>query len=125
MVIQEAAEMYLKTILNLQNNIGAVRAIDIAKEMGYSKPTVSEQMKKFKTNGLIEINVHGHISLTDKGLDIAQKVLNRNHVLIEALKKIGVSDEIAYKAACRIEHYISQETYEAMKKYFTLPEENA
>lgn len=118
MVIQEAAEMYLETILRLINTGTNVRSIDLAREMGYSKPTISEQMKKFRLNGYININSEGHISLTDKGMEIAEKTLEKHNALIKILKKMNVSDENAVIDACRIEHYISEETFECMKKYF-------
>ena len=118
MVIQEAAEMYLETILRLKNKIGVVRAVDIAREMGYSKPTISEQMKKFRENGYVEVNNEGHITLTDKGMEIASSTLERHNVLGRILQKIGVSNDTAIEDACRIEHYISEETFQCLKKYF-------
>lgn len=116
MVIQEAAEMYLETILSIKNREGAVRSIDIAREMGYSKPTVSEQMKKFRENGLIEVDTDGHIHLTESGLKIAQYTLDKHYKLAEIFEKIGVPKDIAINDACRIEHYISNETFECLKK---------
>mgnify|MGYP000859162914 CR=1 FL=1 len=118
MVIQEAAEMYLETILTLKNKLGLVRAVDIAREMGYSKPTISEQMKKFKENGYVEVDNEGHITLTPKGMEIAESTLERHNVLGEILQKIGVSKETAIEDACRIEHYISEETFNCIKEYF-------
>lgn len=118
MVIQEAAEMYLETILRLKKKTGAVRSVDIAREMGYSKPTISEQMKKFRENGYIEVDSDGHITLTQKGMDIAASTLERHIVLGEILQKIGVSKDVAVEDACRIEHYISEETFDCFKKYF-------
>ena len=109
MVIQEAAEMYLETILRLKNKIGVVRAVDIAREMGYSKPTISEQMKKFRENGYVEV---------DKGMESASSTLERHNVLGRILQKIGVSKDTAIEDACRIEHYISEETFQCLKKYF-------
>ena len=101
MVIQEAAEMYLETILSLKNKLGVVRSVDVAREMGYSKPTVSEQMKKFRENGFVEVDADGHI-----------------HVLSKIFQKIGVSEDTAVEDACRVEHYISEETFNALKKHF-------
>ena len=118
MVIQEAAEMYLETILRLKNKTGVVRAVDIAREMGYSKPTISEQMKKFRENGYVEVNNEGHISLTLKGMEIAESTLERHNVLVVILQKIGVSKDTAIEDACRIEHYISEETFQCLKDYF-------
>lgn len=118
MVIQEAAEMYLETILRLKNKQGPVRAVDIAREMGYSKPTISEQMKKFKENGYVEVDGEGHITLTEKGMGVASSILERHNVLGEVLQKIGVSKKTAIEDACRIEHYISEETFNCIKEYF-------
>lgn len=118
MVIQEAAEMYLETILTLKIRLGVVRAVDIAREMGYSKPTVSEQMKKFRENGYIEVDEEGHILLTPKGEEIADATWERHNVLGRILQKIGVSKKAAIEDACRIEHYISEETFLCLKKYF-------
>lgn len=118
LVIQEAAEMYLKTILRLQQSTGYVRSVDIAREINYSKPTVSEQMKKFRENDFITIEPDGQILLTDKGLAIAKRTLERHHVLTDILVKIGVDEKTAKDDACRIEHYISQQTFECLRKYF-------
>lgn len=118
MVIQEAAEMYLETILILKQRKGAVRSVDIAREMGYSKPTVSEQMKKFRQNGYIEIDNSGFINLTDSGMEIAQNTWEKHNKLREILIDIGVSEEVAAIDACRMEHYISEETFDCLKKYF-------
>ena len=120
MIIQEAGEMYLETILRLKQKTGAVRSVDIAREMGYSKPTVSEQMKKFRENGLIEIDEDSHINLTEAGMEIARRTLNRHIVLTEILTKIGVSDKVAENDACRLEHYMSEETFGRLKKYFEI-----
>ncbi len=117
MIIQEAAEMYLETILTLRERTGVVRSVDIAREMGYSKPTVSEQMKKFRENGYITVNEDGHVLLTEKGEQIAQKTWEKHNVLVDVFKKIGVSEEVAEEDACRIEHYISEETFYALKRY--------
>lgn len=118
MIIQEAGEMYLETILRLKQKTGAVRSVDIAREMGYSKPTVSEQMKKFRENGLIEIDEDSHINLTEAGMEIAKRTLERHIVLTEILIKIGVNDKVAEKDACRLEHYMSEETFKCIKKHF-------
>lgn len=118
MVIQEAAEMYLETILSIKNKNGVVRSIDISREMGYSKPTVSEQMKKFRLNGYIEVDDNGHITLTQKGMEIAENTLAKHKALKKVLEKAGVSEMVAEEDACRIEHYISEETFTCLKKYF-------
>ena len=118
MIIQEAGEMYLETILVLKQKLGRVRSIDIANEMGYSKPTVSEQMKKFRENGYIEIDGDGYITLTDTGREIGERTFERHNLTAQILMSIGVDEETAYIDACRIEHYISQKTFDCMKEYY-------
>jgi Mn-dependent DtxR family transcriptional regulator len=118
MIIQEAAEMYLETILVLEHRQGNVRSIDIAKEMGYSKPTISGQMKKFRENGYIEMDSNGHIHLTASGRKIAERIYERHNVIAQFLMGIGVDRETAYEDACRIEHYISQITFDHIKAYY-------
>ncbi len=114
MVIQEAAEMYMETILVIAKRQGAVRSIDIANEMGYSKPTVSEQMKKFRENGYIEIDESGHIALTDAGREIAEQTYERHNTIAKFFMSLGVDEKTAYQDACRVEHYISQQTFDAI-----------
>jgi hypothetical protein len=116
----EAAEMYLETIYRLRSEKGVVRSIDIAREMNYSKPTISEQMKKFRMYGFIETDSDGYITLTPKGEEIASRTINRHYVLTDILVKIGLNSEQAEKDACRIEHYISEEAFECLKKYFNI-----
>lgn len=118
MVIREAAEMYLETILILHNRNGYVRATDIAKEMNYSKPTISAEMKRFNENGYITYDENGFVLLTDKGREIAEKIYERHNVLTVIFKSIGVSDDVALEDACRVEHYISNETFDCLKKHF-------
>ncbi len=118
MIIHEAAEMYLETILVLERRKGEVRSVDIANEMGYSKPTISEQMKKFRENGYIEMEADGHITLTEEGRRIAEQTLERHNVIAKIFMSLGVDEETAYQDACRVEHYISQKTYDCMKKHF-------
>lgn len=118
MLIQEASEMYLETILVLQRRLGAVRSIDVATEMGYSKPTISETMKKLRENGYVDIDRSGHISLTEEGEEIAIRTYERHNVIAEIFRRMGVSTETAGRDACRVEHYISDETFERMKEFF-------
>ncbi len=118
MIIKEAAEMYLETILVLTERNGTARAVDIAAEMGYSKPTVSEQMKKFREAGLITTDSEGHIGLTDEARAIAEKTYERHNVIARIFLDIGVDEETAYRDACRVEHYISDTTFACMKKHF-------
>lgn len=115
MKIQESAENYLETILNLQLRHGSVRAIDIANELEYSKPSVSVAMKNLRENGYIETDSHGHITLLPSGLEIAEKIKERHTIISDWLTSLGVPHEIASEDACKIEHVISRESFEAIK----------
>ena len=115
MNIYESAEDYLERILILQEKKKDVRSIDIAHDMGFSKPSISVAMKKLKEAGLINIDKHGFITLTKEGHVIADKVYERHKVLKKTLIDIGVSPEQAEKDACKIEHVISEETFDAIK----------
>ena len=116
MNIYESAEDYLERILILQEEKGEVRSIDIAHNMGYSKPSISIAMKKLKEAGLIDIDEHGFIALTKEGHVIADRVYERHTVLKKILINIGVDPKQAEKDACKVEHVISEETFEAIKK---------
>ena len=113
----ESAEMYLETILVLQERKGYVRAIDIANEMGFSKPSVSIAMKNLRASECIEVSPEGNITLTDKGRAIAEKIYERHQYITYWLRTLGVSAETAEDDACRIEHVISDETFEALKQH--------
>ena len=117
MKIHESAENYLETILMLSRKQSYVRSIDIANELGFSKPSVSVAMKNLRTSGHILVNEAGHISLTESGQMIAESVLERHKVLSEMLIRLGVDVEIASEDACRIEHVISKESFEAIKAH--------
>jgi Mn-dependent DtxR family transcriptional regulator len=117
MHIQESGEMYLETIHVLSKKSGSVRAIDIGEYMGYSKPSVSRAMGILKTAGYINVDKNGYITLTDTGLDIANKMYERHMLLTDLLVHLGVDSEIAAEDACRIEHHISEESFEAIKTY--------
>ena len=116
MNIYESAEDYLERILILQEKQEGVRSIDIAHDMGFSKPSVSVAMKKLKEAGLISIDKDGFISLTKEGHVIADKVYERHTILKKLLIEIGVSPLQAEKDACKVEHVLSEETFEAIKK---------
>ncbi len=116
MKIQESAENYLETILILKNKNGAVRSIDIANELGFSKPSVSVAMKNLRENGYIEVDSSGYITLLDSGRQIAEKIYERHTTLSKWLVSLGVDDKTAAEDACRIEHIISSESFEAIKK---------
>ncbi|MEG1923787.1 MAG: metal-dependent transcriptional regulator [Clostridia bacterium] len=115
MKIQESSENYLETILVLSHRCSVVRAIDIAEDLGFSKPSVSVAMKNLRENGYILID-DGAISLTDKGMTIAVKIYERHTLLTDFLIDIGVDTKTAMVDACRIEHVISQDSFEALKK---------
>lgn len=116
--MSESTEMYLETILVIQKRNGHVRSVDIAHEMNFSKPTISQQMKRLKEKDLIHMDQDGFITLTDTGSKIANMIYERHTELRNILIHIGVSEATASQDACRIEHYISPETFEALKKYF-------
>ena len=114
MRIRESAEDYLETILILYETRGEVRSVDIAAEMGVTKPSVSVAMKKLRESGLIEMDKDNLITLTGEGMSIAQKVFNRHRVITRFLMQIGVNEEDAKNDACKIEHDISPATFEAI-----------
>ena len=116
MKIQESAENYLETILILKNRKGMVRSIDIANELEFSKPSVSVAMKNLKENGYIKVDEEGYITLTPKGAAIAETMYERHTVISDWLASLGVDRKIAVEDACRIEHCISRESFEAIKK---------
>ena len=117
MKILESAENYLETILILQKRKGNVRSIDIANELGFSKPSVSIAMKNLRENGYIEVNAESNILLLDKGREIAEKMYERHTLLSSCLQALGIPPDIAAEDACRIEHVISAETFDAIKRY--------
>ena len=114
MKIQESAENYLETILILSKRKGAVRSIDIANELGFTKPSVSVAMKNLRENGYAKTDEDGMITLTDKGRKIAETIYERHTFLSDAL---GVEKSTAAEDACRIEHVISAESFEAIKRH--------
>ena len=116
MKIHESAENYLETILILEKRIGMVRSIDIATELDYTKPSVSVAMKHLRTDGYIEVDKGGYITLLDKGRQIAENMYERHTLITNWLKAIGVSDGVAAEDACKIEHVISEESFEAIKR---------
>ena len=115
MKIQESAENYLETILVLHKRKGIVRSIDIANEMNFSKPSVSVAMKNLRLGGYIRVDDDGNITLLDKGREIAEKIYERHTLVSGWLVSMGVSPEVAAEDACRIEHVISNETFDALK----------
>lgn len=117
MRLQESGEMYLETIHILTKTMPTVRSVDIGEYMGYSKPSVSRAVGLLKSGGYISVDKDGFITLTDTGLALAEKIYDRHKVLTKILTSLGVSEETAAEDACRIEHVISDESFEAMKKY--------
>ena len=115
--IQESAENYLETILILYRRLGAVRSIDIVNELGFSKPSVSVAMKHLRENGCIRMDPDGYITLTEKGEEIASMIYERHTLLSDWLIYLGVDPTIAREDACRIEHVISPESFEAIKRH--------
>lgn len=119
MQIRESAENYLETILILsqRKGKGGVRSIDIVNELEFSKPSVSVAMKNLRENGYITVDKDGYIRLTDKGLEIAEKMYERHTLLSQWLIKLGVDEKVAVEDACRMEHVISAESFAAIKKH--------
>lgn len=117
MKIQESAENYLETILVISHRKGMVRSIDIVNELEFSKPSVSVAMKNLRENGYIEMDKDGYIMLLDKGREIAEKIYERHTTLSKYLIALGVDPVVAAEDACRIEHVISAESFEAIKNH--------
>lgn len=117
MIIKESAENYLEAILVLKNKKGNVRSIDIAHELMVSKPSVSVAMKHFREDGYVFVDKDGGIFLTDKGLKVAERVYERHQIITRALMFIGVDEITAKDDACKIEHDISEKTFQKLKEY--------
>ena len=117
MKIQESAENYLETILVLSLDKPYVRSIDIANELGFSKPSVSVAMKQLRENGYVEMDEEGFLTLTPKGMEIAERIYERHVVLTDMLIALGVEEETAREDACRIEHDLSDVTFERIKEH--------
>lgn len=117
MNIHESAEDYLEKILMIQERKGEVRSIDIATEMGFSKPSVSVAMKNLRQNGYISMDANGYITLEEPGLAIAQRIYGRHKELSRFLVSIGVSEAVAARDACKMEHDLSDETFARLMDY--------
>ena len=120
MAVTEALENYLETILVLTGKKSGVHAIDICAELGYSRPTVSEALKNLKLGGYVEVDDDHHITLTAAGREIASGMLDKHNTLATMLMRLGVSKETAISDACKIEHDLSDETIECIKRYFNI-----
>ena len=114
----ESAEDYLENILILRERNGNVRSIDIVNQMNYSKPSISIAMKKLRSEGLVEMDLNGYITLTESGEEIAQRIYSRHKLLEKVLVAIGVDSETASEEACRIEHDINDDTYNKINAFY-------
>ncbi len=115
--LYKSAEDYLETILVLRQRIGNVRSIDVVNELGFSKPSVSVAMKKLRESGHITMDNDGYIVLSDIGEQVAQSVYDRHNVLVELLKTLGVNEQTALDDACKIEHCLSEETFDKIREH--------
>ena len=118
MSLYESGEMYLETIYVLNGEGKNIRAIDVCEHMGYSKPSVSRALGILKKSGHIIVDKNGYLTLTEKGAAVAQKIYERHSILTEVLISLGVDPEVASDDACKIEHHISDESFEAIKSKF-------
>ena len=117
MNLHESGEMYLESIFVLKNKMGAIRSIDLGEYMGYSKPSISRAVSLLKQGDFITVSKEGYIDLTEKGLTVAKKIFDRHTILTSFLLSIGVSEQTATDDACKMEHDLSDETFNALKKY--------
>ena len=117
MQLQESGEMYLETIFILTESNPHVRSIDVCEYMGFSKPSVSRAIGLLKNGGYVTVNEDGYLSLTEVGREVALKMYDRHRLLTSFLVKLGVNEEVAANDACKIEHHLSDESFEALKRY--------
>ena len=117
MALYESAEMYLETIYQLSLERNTVRSVDVAETMGYSKPSVSRAVGLLKKGGYLLMEKDGSLTLTESGLQTAKSIFERHTILSSLLTRLGVSPEIAAEDACKIEHVLSDETFEAIKRH--------
>ena len=117
MQLQESGEMYLETILVLSKTMSAVRSIDVGESMGFSKPSVSRAIGLLRQGGLVEVDANGHLTLTADGRHVAERTYERHRLLKEYFVMIGVSPDTADADACKIEHHISDETIDAIRRH--------
>ena len=119
MALYESAEMYLETIYQLSRERGTVRSVDVAESMGYSKPSVSRAVGLLKQGGYLVMEKDGALTLTESGLETARKVYERHTILTSLLTRLGVDPAIAAEDACKMEHVISDETFDAFKRHIS------
>ena len=124
MALLESGEMYLETILILSQRDAPVRAINISEYMGFSKPSVSRAMGLLRQGGYIEVDGSGYITLTSEGREVAERIYDRHTTLTAILTSLGVSPETASEDACKMEHYLSEETYAAFKDHLKKMKKN-
>ena len=117
MKIQKASEDYLEAMLMMQEKHGYIRSIDVAEQLGVTKPSVSYATKRLRENGYITMDPDGLITLTDMGLEIAERMYERHKLLSRLLIRLGVSEEVAMEDACKIEHDLSAETFAAIRRH--------
>ena len=117
MALQESGEMYLESILILSRTKGFVRSVDISQHLGYSKPSVSRAVGLLKAGNYITMEDDGEIRLTESGREVAEKILSRHNLLTELLVRLGVDREVASADACKMEHVISDDTFNAIKNH--------
>lgn len=117
MIIKESAENYLEAILMLKKKKGNVRSVDIANHLNFTKPSVSVAMKSFREEGYVIVDGDGNITLTEKGMKIAERVYERHEIIAKALIALGVDEDTAYEDSCKIEHDLSQQTFDKLKEY--------
>ena len=118
MRITESTENYMEAILILQQQNGEVRAVDIARYFGFSTPTISQYMKQYAQQGLVEVDGNGHITLTGEGRAIAEHTFERHRVITSLFMALGVPEEIAREDACKVEHDLSDVTFQCMKAHY-------
>ena len=118
MALQESGEMYLETIYILSQKSDSVRAIDIGEYMGFSKPSVSRALSLLKSGGFVTVGDGGGVSLTEAGKEVAEKIYERHQILTRFLTDLGVNADVAAEDACRMEHVISDESFQAIKDRF-------
>jgi len=117
MVIHEAAENYLEAIYMLLQRKGSCRSVDVSRELGFAKPTISVMMKNLREHGYVVMDENGYISLTESGRDVATQMYQRHEAIAAILIRLGVSEEVAYQDSCKIEHDLSDESFHAIVAY--------
>lgn len=118
MNIHESGENYLEAILNIIERSGKCRSVDVAKELGFSKPSVSVMMRELREHGFIEIDEVNNISLSETGMEIAKSISERHEIIAKVLIMLGVPEEVAFKDACKIEHDLSSVSFDKIKEYY-------